>query len=83
MNIELNIKINVSIPEDRKMGIENLTNSIAELELNKLVTKSIMEECQEYQVEKLCGPKHSRDPKRRYRRAGRKKREGYSSQSMS
>jgi hypothetical protein len=60
MNIELNLKINVSIPEDRKIGIENLTNSIAGLELNKLVTKSIIEECQELLVKELCGPKHQR-----------------------
>jgi hypothetical protein len=74
MNIELNLKINVSIPEDRKIGIENLTNSIAELELNKLVTKSIIEESQEILVGELCGPKHQRKKERRYRRAGKKRR---------
>jgi hypothetical protein len=74
MNIELNLKINVSIPEDRRIGIENLTNSIAGLELNKLVTKSIIEECQELLVKDLCGPKHQRKEERRYRRAGKKRR---------
>ncbi|HIH96115.1 MAG TPA: hypothetical protein HA348_01250 [Thermoplasmata archaeon] len=73
MNVELNLKINVSIPEDQRIGIENLTNSIAGLELNKLVTKSIIEECQELLVKELCGPKHRRkkgDTEERERKEG-------------
>jgi len=61
MNIRVEFEINASIDNNQKIGIENLTNSIAEMELNKLVTKEIVEECQELLVDEICDPEYSRN----------------------
>jgi hypothetical protein len=74
MNIRVEFEINVSIDNNQKIGIENLTNSIAEMELNKLVTREIVEECQELLVDELCNPKYSRNGEKEHKRAGKSKR---------
>jgi len=44
------------------------------MELNKLVTKKIIEKCQELLVDELCNPKYSRNGEKEHKRAGKSKR---------
>jgi hypothetical protein len=74
LNVRIELGINVSIPENQKIGIENLTNSIEGMELNKLVTKKIIEECQDVLVDELCGPRYSGNGEKGHKRAGKSKR---------
>jgi hypothetical protein len=44
------------------------------MELNKLVTKKIIEECQDVLVDELCNPRYSGKGEKEHKRAGKSKR---------
>lgn len=53
MEITINLEIKVSINESERTGVENVTNCVREMELNKAVTKQLIEEYQNKLIEEL------------------------------
>ena len=72
MDITMNLKIKVSIDENKRIGVENITNCVRNMELNKAVTKGIIEGYQDLLINEMCGPAYKRNRDKPYTRAGKR-----------
>jgi hypothetical protein len=66
------VEIKVSIDDRERIGIENITEAVKRAELDKAVTKEIIEALQDSLVEEMCGARYERN--REYTRATTKNR---------
>lgn len=59
--INLCLRIKISIPEDKKISIGSITEAIESQELEKNATKLLLEEIDRHEVNRLCGEKNGRE----------------------
>ena len=67
----MNLEIKVSIDENKRIGVENITNCVKSMDLNKAVTKGIIEGYQDPLINEMCGPEYKRNRDKPFTRAGK------------
>jgi len=70
VEINLCLRIKVSIPEDKKISISSITNAIEAQGLEKQAVKHLLEGLQEQEVRRLCGKKNGGNQHKPCRRKG-------------
>jgi transposase-like protein len=74
--LNLCLRIKISIPDNKKVSIASVTNAIEAQGLEKQAVKHLLEELQEQEVRRLCGKKNQGNRHKPY------KRKGYSSRTI-
>jgi len=68
------VSVQATIEINGDINVSNLSRQLDQENINKLVLKAAIENLQEDLVNHLCGERYTRDPERRYWRAGTAKR---------
>jgi len=68
----ISVEIKMSIDDKEKIGVENITEAVKRAELDKAITKEIIEALQDSLVDDMCGTRYERH--KEYTRAAAKKR---------